>query len=170
VFALPLAVLPSLPMEAMVPMGFMVCLVQFTLYPLAVAFSNDHVEGERRVSLTAMLLVTFGVGACVGPLATGALMRAFGPNMLYAFAATCALIVIWRVRPEKVTGLHRVDEAPVKHVPMADSLASSPLSAALDPRVADETVEEQMKTTPAPAPAAPETAGVPEAEEESRPG
>ena len=75
-----------------------------------------------------------------------------------------------RVRPEKVTGLHRVDEAPVKHVPMADSLASSPLSAALDPRVADETVEEQMKTTPAPAPAVPEAAGVPEAEEESRPG
>ncbi|MCL6691679.1 MFS transporter [Pseudomonas sp. R3.Fl] len=170
VFALPLAVLPSLPMEAMVPMGFMVCLVQFTLYPLAVAFSNDHVEGERRVSLTAMLLVTFGVGACIGPLATGALMRAFGPNMLYAFAAACALIVIWRVRPEKVSGLHRVDEAPVKHVPTPDSLASSPLSAALDPRVADETVEEQMKTTPAPAPAAPETAGVPEAEEESRPG
>ena len=29
--------------------------MQFCLYPLAVAFSNDHVEGDRRVSLTAML-------------------------------------------------------------------------------------------------------------------
>ncbi len=61
--ALPLALLPVLPLPPMtlawlLPLGFVVCLVQFTLYPLAVAFSNDHVEGERRVSLTAMLLVT----------------------------------------------------------------------------------------------------------------
>lgn len=161
--ALPLAILPSWPMEAMLPMGFVVCLVQFTLYPLAVAFSNDHVEGERRVSLTAMLLVTFGVGACIGPLAAGALMREFGPNMLYAFAAACACILILRVHPEKVSGLHRVDEAPVKHVPTPDSLASSPLSAALDPRVSNATVAEQMMGGDASAPVA-------EAEEESRPG
>ncbi|MFZ5958376.1 MFS transporter [Pseudomonas knackmussii] len=161
--ALPLAILPSWPMEAMLPMGFVVCLVQFTLYPLAVAFSNDHVEGERRVSLTAMLLVTFGVGACIGPLVAGALMREFGPNMLYAFAAACACILILRVHPEKVSGLHRVDEAPVKHVPTPDSLASSPLSAALDPRVSNAAVAEQMKPTEAKAP-------MPEAEEESRPG
>jgi MFS family permease len=45
--------------------------VQFCLYPLAVAFSNDHVEGDRRVSLTAMLLVTYGVGASIGPLLAG---------------------------------------------------------------------------------------------------
>ncbi|MBO3274535.1 MFS transporter [Pseudomonas schmalbachii] len=158
--SLPLAVLPSLPLEAMLPMGFAVCLLQFSLYPLAVAFSNDHIEADRRVSLTAMLLVTFGVGACIGPLAASALMKAFGPNMLYAFAGACALLVIWRVRPEKVTGLHRVDEAPLHHVPTPDSGASSPLVAALDPRVGNQAVAEQMKSGEAP---------VPEAEEESRP-
>lgn len=167
VVALPLAIWPLLPLPALtlsllLPMGFIVCLVQFTLYPLAVAFSNDHVEGERRVSLTAMLLVTFGVGACIGPLTAGMLMKLFGANMLYAFACACSLILIWRVRPEKVSGVHRVDEAPVKHVATPDSLASSPLSAALDPRVADQTVEEQMKGNDAPASA-------PESEEESRP-
>lgn len=168
--ALPLAALPLLPvpplsLALLLPMGFLVCLVQFTLYPLAVAFSNDHVEGERRVSLTAMLLVTFGVGACIGPLAAGALMKLFGANMLYAFVCACSLILIWRVQPEKVSGVHRVDEAPVKHVATPDSLASSPLSAALDPRVDDKAVEEQMKgndSTTAPTAA-------PEAEEESRP-
>ncbi|MCP8464829.1 MFS transporter [Pseudomonas sp. ZM23] len=165
--ALPLAIWPVLPLPdltlaLLLPMGFIVCLVQFTLYPLAVAFSNDHVEGDRRVSLTAMLLVTFGVGACIGPLVTGALMKLLGANMLYAFVCACSLILIWRVRPEKVSGVHRVDEAPVKHVATPDSLASSPLSAALDPRVADQTVEEQMKGNEAPASA-------PEAEEESRP-
>ena len=55
--------------------GFVISLLQFCLYPLAVAFSNDHVESERRVSLTAMLLVTYGVGACIGPLAAGVLMK-----------------------------------------------------------------------------------------------
>ncbi|MCE4069936.1 MULTISPECIES: MFS transporter [Pseudomonas] len=171
VVALPLALLPVLPLPPMtlawlLPLGFVVCLVQFTLYPLAVAFSNDHVEGEHRVSLTAMLLVTFGVGACIGPLAAGALMKAFGANMLYAFVCACSLILIWRVHPEKVSGVHRVDEAPVKHVATPDSLASSPLSAALDPRVDEAAVEEQMKGNDNSAPV-PEKGT--EAEEESRP-
>lgn len=168
-FALPLALLPMLPLPDMslslvllLPAGFLVCLVQFTLYPLAVAFSNDHVEGDRRVSLTAMLLVTFGVGACIGPLAAGALMKLFGPNMLYAFVCACSLILIWRVQPEKVSGVHRVDEAPVKHVATPDSMVSSPLSAALDPRVDDRAVAEQMKGTDS-------KVSAPEAEEESRP-
>ncbi|MFV3334379.1 MFS transporter [Pseudomonas sp. NY15437] len=169
--ALPLAALPLLPvpplsLALLLPMGFLVCLVQFTLYPLAVAFSNDHVEGERRVSLTAMLLVTFGVGACVGPLAAGALMKVFGSNMLYAFVCACSLILIWRVQPEKVSGVHRVDEAPVKHVATPDSLASSPLSAALDPRVDEAAVKEQMTRNDT---SAPVTESEAEAEEESRP-
>ncbi len=66
VTAAPLAILPDVPLELLFAMGFVVSLLQFSLYPLAVAFSNDHVESERRVSLTAMLLVTYGVGACWG--------------------------------------------------------------------------------------------------------
>ena len=69
VASLPLAILPSAPMLVLFVAGFVVSLLQFCLYPLAVAFSNDHVESERRVSLTAMLLVTYGVGASIGPLA-----------------------------------------------------------------------------------------------------
>jgi MFS family permease len=67
----PLAILPGVPLELLFGIGFVISLLQFCLYPLAVAFSNDHVESERRVSLTAMLLVTYGVGACIGPLAAG---------------------------------------------------------------------------------------------------
>ncbi|WP_164171185.1 MFS transporter, partial [Stenotrophomonas maltophilia] len=90
----------------------------------------------------AMLLVTFGVGACIGPLAAGALMRLFGANMLYAFVSACALILVWRVHPEKVSGLHRVDDAPLHHVPTPDNMTSSPLVAALDPRVDEQAVQE----------------------------
>ncbi|BCG25777.1 MFS transporter [Pseudomonas tohonis] len=151
--ALPLALMPQVPMELLFPMGFLVCMLQFTLYPLAVAFSNDHIEAERRVSLTAMLLITFGVGASVGPLVTGALMKQVGPNMFYAFASLCALVLVLRVRPDKVTGLHRVDEAPLHHV--ATPEVSSPLVAALDPRVDEQVVHEQMggdSFTPPPPP------------------
>lgn len=155
--ALPLALMPQVPMEMLFPMGFLVCMLQFTLYPLAVAFSNDHIEAERRVSLTAMLLITFGVGASIGPLVTGALMKLVGPNMFYAFASVCALVLVLRVRPDKVTGLHRVDEAPLHHV--ATPEVSSPLVAALDPRVDEQVVHDQMGgdsfTPPPPAPEEP---------------
>ncbi|MVW76300.1 MFS transporter [Pseudomonas xionganensis] len=143
--ALPLALLPQPLLPLLFAVGFAVCALQFSLYPLAVALANDHVEAERRVSLTAMLLVTFGVGASIGPLLAGVLMRFVGANMLYAFVSVCALILVWRVRPERVTHLHQVEDAPLHHIPMPDSTASSPLAAALDPRVDEQLVQEQMQ-------------------------
>lgn len=143
--ALPLALQPEAPLPLLFAAGFVVSLLLFSLYPLAVAFANDHVEGEMRVSLTAMLLVTFGVGASIGPLLAGVLMRYLGANMLYAFFSGCALILVWRVRPAKVTHLHQVDDAPLHHIPMPDSTTSSPLAAALDPRVDEQVVHQQMR-------------------------
>ncbi|MDE1163847.1 MAG: MFS transporter [Pseudomonas sp.] len=151
--ALPLAIFPSVPLEVLFAAGFIVSLLQFCLYPLAVAFSNDHVEGERRVSLTAMLLMTYGVGASIGPLAAGVLMKQFGSQSLYAFFSFFALVLVWRIRPKAVTNLHQVDDAPLHHVAMPDSMTSSPLVAALDPRVDEHVVHEQMHTA---APVAPE--------------
>lgn len=142
--ALPLAMLPQAGLPLLFAVGFLVCALQFSLYPLAVALANDHVEAERRVSLTAMLLVTFGIGASIGPLLAGVLMRFVGANMLYAFVCACALILVWRIRPERVTHLHQVEDAPLHHIPMPDSTTSSPLAAALDPRVDEHLVHEQM--------------------------
>ncbi|MGE1177673.1 MULTISPECIES: MFS transporter [Pseudomonas] len=158
--ALPLAILPQVPLEILFVVGFLCSLVQFCLYPLAVAFSNDHVEGERRVSLTAMLLVTYGVGASVGPLLAGVLMKLFGSQSLYAFFTFFALVLVWRIRPKAVTNLHQVDDAPLHHVAMPDSMSSSPLVAALDPRVDEQVVQEQMQATVA-------TEPVPDPEPES---
>ncbi|ANC04349.1 MULTISPECIES: MFS transporter [Pseudomonas] len=143
VVSLPLALLPSVPLELLFAAGFIVSLLQFCLYPLAVAFSNDHVESERRVSLTAMLLVTYGVGASIGPLVAGVLMKALGAQMLYAFFTFFALVLVWRIRPKAVTGLHQVQDAPLGHVAMP--AAGSPLSAALDPRVDEQTVQDVMQ-------------------------
>ncbi|MHA6494587.1 MFS transporter [Pseudomonas borbori] len=148
--ALPLALMPQVALPLLMGIGFVVSLLMFSLYPLAVAFANDHVEGERRVSLTATLLVTFGVGASLGPLLGGLLMRFFGANMLYAFVCACALILVWRVRPASVTHLHQVEDAPLHHIPMPDNMTGSPLIAALDPRVDEQVVQEQMLDPVAP--------------------
>jgi MFS family permease len=142
--ALPLALMPEAGLWVVLGVGFIVGLLQFSLYPLAVAFANDHVEGERRVSLTAMLLVTFGIGASIGPLLAGFLMRFLGANMLYVFFCASALILVWRVRPANITHLHQVDDAPLHHIPMPSNMSSSPLVAALDPRVDEQVVQDQM--------------------------
>lgn len=146
VAALPLAVLPSMPLEVLFVVGFIASMIQFSLYPLAVAFANDHVEAERRVSLTAMLLMTFGIGASIGPLAAGALMQMLGSNMLYAFVSFTAFVLVLLIRPKAVTHLHQVDDAPLHHIAMPDSMSSSPLVVALDPRVDEQVVQDQMQT------------------------
>lgn len=144
VTALPLAVLQDAPVELLFACGFAVSIMLFSLYPLAVAFANDHVESERRVSLTVMLLVVFGVGAAVGPMLVGFLMRFLGANMLYAFTALSGLVLVGFVRTAKVTHVHQVDEAPLHHIAMPEGMASSPLVAALDPRNEEQYVQEQM--------------------------
>jgi len=148
VAALPLAFLPKVPLLLLYVCGFTVCLLQFCLYPLAVAFSNDHMEAERRVELSAMLLITYGVGACIGPLLCGFLMRLFGANMLYVFASLFAVLLALRVRPASVTHQHQASDAPLQHVAVPGDLNHSSLATALDPRVDEQLVEEQMQTNP----------------------
>ncbi|SAI30854.1 membrane transport protein [Bordetella ansorpii] len=125
----------TLPYWLLIALSCVFGVLQFTLYPLGAAFANDHVEPQRRVSLSAILLMTYGVGACMGPLIAGFLMSVGGPAMYYVFISACALILVWRVQPGRVTGAHQVDEAPTHFVPMPDSLQSSPASVTLDPRV-----------------------------------
>ncbi|HCT06844.1 MAG TPA: MFS transporter, partial [Pseudomonas sp.] len=86
--------------------------------------------------------------ASIGPLLAGVAMKLFGSHMLYAFFSLCALILVWRIRPKAVTNLHQVDDAPLHHVAMPDSMSSSPLVACLDPRVDEAVVQEQMQATP----------------------
>jgi MFS family permease len=109
--------------------------LQFTLYPLGAAFANDNVEPERRVGLSAILLMVYGVGACLGPLVVGELMRRINPNTLYMFVSFAAVILVIVVRPTKVTGDHLSEDAPTQFVAMSDSLQSSLVATALDPRV-----------------------------------
>ncbi|MGB3287861.1 MAG: MFS transporter [Burkholderiaceae bacterium] len=109
--------------------------LQFTLYPLGAAFANDNVEQERRVGLSAILYMVYGLGACVGPLVAGLLMRELEASMYFVFVSVCAAVLVAVIRPQRVTGANLSQDAPTHFVPMSDSLQSSNVVAALDPRV-----------------------------------
>jgi len=139
--AMVLALLPvllwgwlSLPAWAMLLLSAAVGVALFTLYPLGAAFANDHVEPERRVGLAALLLMAYGIGACLGPLLAGVVMDLAGAGMFFVFVSACGVILVAFMRPGAVTNLHQASDAPVHHVPAPDSLQSSPMAATLDPR------------------------------------
>ncbi|MCX8959291.1 MFS transporter [Erwinia psidii] len=141
--ALPLVLPSRLDFWWVVLAAFITSMMQFSLYPLIVAMANDSVMAERRVSLTACLLMAFGVGACIGPLITGVLMQPLGGNMLYGFFCICgigiAMISQFHVSKQPVEA-----EATIPHVAMPDSLTSSPLVAALNPTIAEEEIQATM--------------------------
>ncbi|OZI20363.1 MFS transporter [Bordetella genomosp. 9] len=141
----------SLPFALMLALSCVFGVLQFTLYPLGAAFANDHVGSDRRVGLSAILLMAYGIGACIGPLIAGALMSLAGPNMYYVFISACALALVLTVRPIRVTNQHQVDEAPVHFQAMPDALQSSPAAAAtLDPRVDPDVDTELVMVEPQP--------------------
>ena len=123
------------PYPALVAFSGVLGIVQFTLYPMGAAFANDNVDPERRVGLSALLYMVYGLGACLGPLAAGALMRAWGPDIYFVFVSACAALLVVFIRERKVKGTHRSEDAPPQFVPMADALQSSNVMAVLDPRV-----------------------------------
>jgi MFS family permease len=67
--------------------------LQFTLYAQAGSFANDVIAPEKRVNLSAILLMMYGIGATLGPLIAGYLIRFAGPGMLYVFISACAVLL-----------------------------------------------------------------------------
>ena len=113
--------------------GAAIGFLQFCLYPLGVALANDNIEAELRVSLAGLLLVTYGIGACTGPLLAGALMEQFGaPSLYYFFAASAALLAL-AVGQGRVSGAHLQADAPLHHQATPAGLVCATLAAAVEP-------------------------------------
>lgn len=108
--------------------------LQFTLYPLGAAFANDNVDPERRVGLSAILYMVYGLGACIGPLLVGVLMNQLGPNLYFVFIALCGVLLVLVVRPQKISGHNLSEDAPTEYVPMPN-METSAAAVALDPRI-----------------------------------
>jgi MFS family permease len=75
--------------------------LSFTLYPLAVAYMNDYVEPDDLVPASGGLMIAYGIGAALGPVAGALLMDAMGARGLFVFI--CGVVVLltgfiaWRI-------------------------------------------------------------------------
>ena len=87
--------------------------VAFPLYSLSVAHANDFRGGADFVQISGGLLLSYGIGASVGPFAASALMAEFGPAALFYHVAGVSLAIglfgLWRMRrrptvPEEARG------------------------------------------------------------------
>ena len=103
--ALLLAALPVLLWGWFTPPFWLLLLVgcvqgplQSSLYPLGVALANDRIDPDRRVGVSAVLYMAYGVGACVGPLTAGAIMTHTGPASYYVFVSACAALLLLGAR------------------------------------------------------------------------
>ncbi|QBR41821.1 MFS transporter [Kerstersia gyiorum] len=123
-----------LPTMALMILAGLAGILMFTLYSLSTAFANDHVDQERRVGLSAVLLMVYGLGACIGPLLAGVLMDKVGPSWFFVFVSACSVLLVFIMNPRRVTSMRPAGDAPVQFVATPDISHGSPLATALDPR------------------------------------
>ena len=106
--------------------------VAFTLYPVAVAHTHDFFPPDDIVAVSSALILSFGVGASIGPPTAAMMMKFFGPSGLYVFIALSGsifggIVAVYRHRrPERLEA-----DYPVSFVAMR---TSSPAVTVLDPR------------------------------------
>ena len=66
----------------------------YTMYPLIVAHANDHAKPGTGIQVSGGLLLLFGVGSIVGPLAAGALMTRIGTSGLFLTTVIAHVLLI----------------------------------------------------------------------------
>ena len=83
-----------------------------TLYALLLAYTNDYLTADEMPGASGGLVFVFGAGAILGPLITGWVMEATGPEAFWSvLAATFTLIAVY--------ALYRMSQR--QHMPVADT-------------------------------------------------
>jgi len=72
--------------------GFSYGAFAFSMYSLAAAHTNDHLDRSQMLEATSSLQLLWASGAIVGPVIAGTLMQRIGPESLMLFIAVGALI------------------------------------------------------------------------------
>ncbi|MDX9874841.1 MAG: MFS transporter [Spongiibacteraceae bacterium] len=114
------------------------------LYPLAVAMVNDRMDSREIVAASAGLLLSYGIGACLGPALGSLMMTLFGPSGLFLGNGVILLALV---------PLSRYWITQVKPLPLAEQEhfvaampATTPVLAGIDPR--NEAFEEAALSEP----------------------
>lgn len=103
------------------------------LYPMSLAITHDALDAHHVIPANATLLLSFGLGTVIGPLAAPLAMAVWGPNGLFRFiAGALALLVLLLFALQR-----RQPTVPVAeqvHGVVALPPGASPQATELDPR------------------------------------
>ncbi|MGR3493384.1 MAG: MFS transporter [Shimia sp.] len=73
----------------------------FAMYPVIVAHANDHAPPGTAIQVSGGLLLTYGAGSIIGPLAAGYAMASYGPRALFITILIAHVVMLaytlWRV-------------------------------------------------------------------------
>ena len=109
----------------------------YSMYALCVAHTNDYVERADFLEASSGLLLTWGMGATVGPPLAALAMEQIGLGGLFLYAALVHLLFIafaW-YRTRQRAPLPPDVRPDFVH---ADASRTSPVAAVLDPRAPDQ--------------------------------
>ncbi len=118
----------------------------YSMYPVIIAHASDHATPDTFLKTSGGLLLIFGVGSIVGPLAGGGAM-AIAPTGLFATTLVAhvglALYGAWRITRREAVA----EEDKGTFVAQAVGRIATPESATLDPR-AEESEAEELTVDP----------------------
>jgi MFS family permease len=126
-----LAFVPGLGFWAFVVLAGAYGGIAVTLYSIAVAHANDHIDSADLVAASAGLLLAYSLGAVTGPIAATNAMTLVGTWGFYGFgmvvAALVGLFALWRMTRRPAPSME--DQGLFVAVPR-----TSPVVSDLDPR------------------------------------
>jgi len=139
---LAICLLPAEP-TVLMACSFAFGLFAFTLYPLSSALANSRVSDEDRVGVSSALLMVFGAGAAFGSAIISKSMTFFGPKALYASIAVLTVLMFGVLT--FINSRQKVEQPEASDYVVGNSdVTSSPLAAAMDPRIEEEIAHEQL--------------------------
>jgi len=116
------------------PSAFLLGGFVFSLYGLSAAHLNDHVSPSEVLEASRGVLLVFGGGAVLGPVAAGVLMQGAGPRSLFIYmAGVPALLVLFALARMRISPpipaedqrafvpMVRTSQAALEMVPIADA-------------------------------------------------
>ncbi len=81
-----------------------------SIYPVAVAITNDRMDSSRIVAASATLLLSYGIGSVIGPVVLSKLIELFGPHAMF-YGNAVVLVVLAAATSYRIT---YTDDVPVE--------------------------------------------------------
>lgn len=116
----------------------------FSIYPLSLSHACDELKPDQVLSANQGLLLSYSLGAMIGPVLAPTAIHLFGPQGLFAYFCLCGvlltLFLVWRQRVRAPVPL-------AEHQQFMPVPPNTPMSAELEPRPDVELAEPQGQTS-----------------------